>query len=73
MRITLALIATAVAYWLFDAWMVALIVGGATWVWVGPSASGTKRVMVEDFQTGRVKIQPMDADTKRYLNTRKDK
>lgn len=37
-----------------------------------PQAPTTHRVMVENIQTGEVKIQPMDGATQAYLNTRKN-
>lgn len=33
---------------------------------------GTHRVIVENVQTGQVKIQPNDIHTQRYLSTRKE-
>ncbi len=74
MRIIGAIIAAGVAFGLVGNWVIALVIGGCIyWVIGQATSSTTQRVMVEDIQTGRVKIQPMDEATRRYLNTRKDK
>jgi hypothetical protein len=41
-------------------------------LWVKPRGTGDHRVIVQDMNTGETKYQPMDNDTVRYLNTRKN-
>jgi hypothetical protein len=54
--------------------LIMAVVGvGAMMLWVKPRGTGDHRVIVQDMNTGETKYQPMDNDTVRYLNTRKNR
>lgn len=70
MRITAAIISAAIAGAVLHSLIVGLIAGAVVFsVW---QKKQTHRVIVEDLETGRITIQPMDDQTQRYLNSRKD-
>ena len=67
MRLTIAVIAAAIATHYLHSLLVGIIIGAL--VWGTRQAAPTKRVMVEDLQTGKVRIMPGDARTRRFLNS----
>lgn len=50
-----------------------LVAGGVTFAITPRSEAPTKMVTVHDFEKGESRIQPMDADTERYLKSRERK
>lgn len=70
-RIVLGLIAfTACQVWLGS--LIASLVAGVTTFAMVRSKAPAKLVTITNLETGEQKLQPMDEDTIRYLNSRKD-
>lgn len=68
MRYIPAILAATATYYLTQQLLWAAIAAGAVLVW--RSTAPTKSVFVMDHTTGETKIQPLDNDTLKYLNTR---
>lgn len=68
LRITLAVIAASIVAHYAHSWLIALIVGALVWGY-RPKAQ-TRRVIVENLETGRIRIMSNDDPrTQRFLNS----